>query len=605
MTKTETTPSYKVPAEAQPDQDSKAISPIERLPAELLSRIFILRAAVCVIGLSHTVQFTPTQFQKVMAHLYCSSYCWIRLTLVCHEWRNLALNTQQLWATLSPRMSPEFIRLAMVRSGTAPLTILSHPYRRVGTDFEVRGESLKLILSHLPRIRSVHVGDVKDLNILSSPALHLDAPLLENLIVDHGFKQPLSDSPIPYLSSLKLPSLSQLSLKEASLSSLTSIARPGLTLLAATTHGIPDSGLPALLDVLRGLPNLTRLELNLRGQTSPGQTRSLPTARRSTELTKLQALSLSDKRCSRATEWLLDHLVYPSPTKLAVEVSLREPDEDAVVKSVVRKMFSLNGSTQQDMSGPCSIAIKAGPSQLFTGGEPIVVFSSWDTLQSLDTLALSQVYANFDSPTPTPTATLRIQSPSALNTISQQFFVERNIGTVIRLYVDFHGGYMTSSQWVQLFRALPRLEEMIIQRSETVRLFIETTNPRNNQQESEQFLYPKLRVLRLDKVVFSVPDHPEFDVFPKLYSALHSLRAQGLQLGKLEILQPRNLLRKDFSKLIEPEIAERVAVLESQGDTIEIDEWEVLPEDFKLLDSEVSFNHNLRMRRDPHDLSGN
>ncbi|KAF6751762.1 hypothetical protein DFP72DRAFT_765402, partial [Ephemerocybe angulata] len=56
---------------------------------------------------------------------------WIRVTHVCHRWREVALNYPRFWSELNA-VPPRFMEFALARSGCAP--ILVHTWEEIPDD---------------------------------------------------------------------------------------------------------------------------------------------------------------------------------------------------------------------------------------------------------------------------------------------------------------------------------------------------------------------------------------------------------------------------------------------------------------------------------------
>lgn len=85
--------------------------PVNRLPSEILERIFLLTQP-------HYEDFVPKWPDR-------KSLQWLTITRVCARWRTVAINFSALWATidLSRNDSPDMGRAFLARSANAPLTI--------------------------------------------------------------------------------------------------------------------------------------------------------------------------------------------------------------------------------------------------------------------------------------------------------------------------------------------------------------------------------------------------------------------------------------------------------------------------------------------------
>ncbi|KAJ3546002.1 hypothetical protein NMY22_g2214 [Coprinellus aureogranulatus] len=135
-----------------------ATAPINRLPPEILSHIFL------------DVQKQEDSVETV---------CWVAVTHVCNHWRNVALKCTALWSHLAfPH--PDFTELMLSRSASAPLHV------EVNEDvFDPWFEDvLQKALSQVERIHTVDLvlPEGRGLEGILPPSLS-GAPVLEHLVL--------------------------------------------------------------------------------------------------------------------------------------------------------------------------------------------------------------------------------------------------------------------------------------------------------------------------------------------------------------------------------------------------------------------------------------
>ncbi|KAJ3522639.1 hypothetical protein NMY22_g11801 [Coprinellus aureogranulatus] len=116
---------------------TNTLSLTNRLPAELLARIFLKHA--------EAVAETWEDSKKLG---------WIKICHVCQRWRTVALGYAPLWSRIS-FAHPELMKLLLSRSKGAPLDITIHP--RWMDDRSLVRETLADIMSHTTRLRSVNL----------------------------------------------------------------------------------------------------------------------------------------------------------------------------------------------------------------------------------------------------------------------------------------------------------------------------------------------------------------------------------------------------------------------------------------------------------------
>lgn len=139
------------------------LSPMSRLPAELLSKIFDF------LVLDASVHYFAKNCVK--------SFDWIQVTHVCRHWRQVALNHTSFWGNIIctiPSWTPEFI----ARSKQAPIRII---HRSDDTRWRSRQiDSLILALSHTHRAKEIYLAGKASLLPRLISHLSCPAPLLES-----------------------------------------------------------------------------------------------------------------------------------------------------------------------------------------------------------------------------------------------------------------------------------------------------------------------------------------------------------------------------------------------------------------------------------------
>ncbi|KAI0058021.1 hypothetical protein BV25DRAFT_1326016 [Artomyces pyxidatus] len=145
-------------------------APINRLPAEVLARIFSYAAA-------------PGARQKTMASGHGSptqhDLGWIRHTFVCRKWRHVALDHATLWVNVDFALGYRWATEMISRAKSAPL-IVDRLVKRSPWQAD-------LIVENIPRIAvlrlETEVGDVFDTII---DGLSVPVPLLKVLCIKRG-----------------------------------------------------------------------------------------------------------------------------------------------------------------------------------------------------------------------------------------------------------------------------------------------------------------------------------------------------------------------------------------------------------------------------------
>lgn len=269
-----------------------SLSIVGCLPLEILIEIFLLASASPSLASAHP------------AHPPTRSYKWIRITHVCHYWREAALLSSRLWANISVRCSLECLEEMLARSKQAPLSAIADFSRPVGT---------QLVLDQLQRITGLDLSTRPRVS-QQQPTVPEHAPHLELLVLrfhdyfaDIGSKTPFDQC--------DMPRLTQLELYDNELVWGCGIFKPTLTSLSVTcNHRRLRSSLPELLDVLDTMPQLRSLQLR---HALPPITPELPSVTRQVSLTQLQSLSLTGT--TRQCVWVMQHLSYPVTTTMCLE----------------------------------------------------------------------------------------------------------------------------------------------------------------------------------------------------------------------------------------------------------------------------------------------
>ncbi|KAH9920612.1 uncharacterized protein B0H18DRAFT_956996 [Fomitopsis serialis] len=250
---------------AQQSLLTEGYAPVDNIPTELLVHVFLL------------VRDSTTTLS------------WISLTHVCRHWRNVALGTPLLWASIPVGRRPSFLRACLARSSDVLVDVifrhsLSHIDRLLGD-----------LRSHAGRVRMLKVlllsNDAAEqlLQDVVAPALRLE---------DLSFQRqtPSLNSTIPPLA---LPdrdwsSLRRLQLKGIALPKHASPLMSLTSLVLSNVIAGARVALEELLDKLGNCPRLEHLSISdscpsaLKGDDNKGSTRT-----HTIPLQTLQTLKLS------------------------------------------------------------------------------------------------------------------------------------------------------------------------------------------------------------------------------------------------------------------------------------------------------------------------
>ena len=242
--------------ESHLEQAVHSQSPIYRLPEELLSSIFVI--GVCQSGDQDS--------------LLVSS-----LMLVCRYWRDVVINSPELWATIciTPHDTLEKARRKLARSKSVPLDIT--------VDFPPRAENASGITENIIRAMdllrpSLWRARSFRLSVPNRPQAHAalmrckeDAPLLEilSICVFHSMQEDHYSSPCLPLFNGHTPRLSSCSFTSFNFGWDKRIVF-GLRVLQLSGYwnGFSPS-VDKLLEVLRGCPQLEELALRNMSDADP------------------------------------------------------------------------------------------------------------------------------------------------------------------------------------------------------------------------------------------------------------------------------------------------------------------------------------------------
>ncbi|KAF6756807.1 hypothetical protein DFP72DRAFT_1114265 [Ephemerocybe angulata] len=167
-----------------------ALAPTTHVPTEVLSHIFLfLRDELAEDLLSDS---TDSLRQS-----------WIRITRVCHHWREVALGCPALWADL--RFShPGLTRAMIQRSRNFPLTIIFDERSSKGMSLDLHDA-----LSEAHRLQSVQLRFQSSNSQFYFKEWHGETPLLKDLSIETSKRDPLTEEleSVSMLSTVERPSV--------------------------------------------------------------------------------------------------------------------------------------------------------------------------------------------------------------------------------------------------------------------------------------------------------------------------------------------------------------------------------------------------------------
>ncbi|KAI0710665.1 hypothetical protein C8Q76DRAFT_69011 [Earliella scabrosa] len=124
-----------------------AMLPVNRIPAEILAHIFTLRPSPAT-GRDR-IGWDSSESDKV------SSLHWLHLTLVCRYWRDIARGMPGMWRAVDVGSTPFWLVLCLEHSAQCTLDLAFH-------SLQFAPENFKTLLPHRHRIRSLWFKEVDE-----------------------------------------------------------------------------------------------------------------------------------------------------------------------------------------------------------------------------------------------------------------------------------------------------------------------------------------------------------------------------------------------------------------------------------------------------------
>ena len=211
------------------------MTPIFRLPVELLSEIFI---SACWVG-------WPLEFRK---DGLCPPESF-RLARVCHHWRKVALATPLLW-TRFEASGTEFTKNMLLRSSGAPLQVLVKP--------RTWHRETALVFDHLQRIEKLGISLFSGFDDITPRR----APLLRTLTCYDLDLPRAGTSYLRLLDRIDMPSLREVEIGATDVYWTSHVFNPNLTSLCIRLRIHPAKSLRQILPVLATMPLLEKLSID-------------------------------------------------------------------------------------------------------------------------------------------------------------------------------------------------------------------------------------------------------------------------------------------------------------------------------------------------------
>ncbi|KAH9926378.1 uncharacterized protein B0H18DRAFT_1118882 [Fomitopsis serialis] len=252
----------------------------------------------------------------------CWPYRWIVVSHVCRRWRAAALQCPRLWRRISATLNVDWTAELLRRSGVVPLEValdISFPLGRGD-----RGKSCELILTQLPRIRTLRLSASKPLSARIIQLLSGTAPMLKNLSISLPWTidlaRPEDDESAPFAALIRrerAPRLVSLNIYEVGMHIQGSCsATLKHIFIQLTADSVIRPYAPVFLDALRAMPSLEtitfkRCLLSQRQHILPPHSHL-----RAVELPRLKSINLTTDALECIM--LLNEMALPRLTHLAV-----------------------------------------------------------------------------------------------------------------------------------------------------------------------------------------------------------------------------------------------------------------------------------------------
>lgn len=278
--------------------DVKTTSPtitLSQFPVELIAEIFVLAQ-----GSDHSLPTWTTRRSSDW-----KQRTWLNVAGVSRRWRQIALDTPQLWDTLDLTSTASATAM-LERSKGAPLRLrCRRPF-----EYSPHNSIGEAIIHQFPRIQEFCISgaarNVKQLFQSFSSVEYVSLPVLQTLRMSCYLD--LLSLPRPIVSS-HMPGLRLIELLNFTLDSplppLPRLVRLHLSLQSDSNAGSWE----VLLHTLRNTPNLEDLSLSYVASGSPD-----PSAAMNVELSFLRTLRITSKDLVSSS--IFDYLKFPSSTKV-------------------------------------------------------------------------------------------------------------------------------------------------------------------------------------------------------------------------------------------------------------------------------------------------
>ncbi|KAJ3551826.1 hypothetical protein NM688_g4487 [Phlebia brevispora] len=530
--------------------------PISRLPAEVLSAVFVKYVADCWNEYILPSAYIPPIDLTLSTG---TPYAWLAILGVCRDWRRVAFLTHAIWTSVVP-LRCACVKFMLAHAGQLPLAIRLYCPSRPRSASETR-RTYHTVLQHLPRVHTVQLKIADDvlsqLIIMERRNPGVSALTIEELSIDAQDYRKDTLPTLPIFSTSEMPQLHSLDLRCASLPLLDTLVRPTLTSLTFTMKFmIPSGQFTGILERLPLLQHLTLyVGLPLRFSALLSDDDIGPSS--NVQLCHLKTLTLDG--CLSQVAGLLDVLMFPQDTSVVLWSRENPPMlatyREALSSIASKVVMSDRSSSESVLSASTfrlrSIAIRDGPSE--------VVLSS----------AACPWQAEFrDEPRPRLRLGIEEDHEEQLLAETIPYLLEPlDLSDLETMYASFRADH---SSWLRMFHArpLPRLENLFLEGNHVANnVLLALSTPRHlstalSLDTPQDFLMPSLKTLSLKYLILHGDSQKseEGDFMPRLKELLQDLADSVCKLKKLALIQCFNVQDQDVGALNDIHLEMSIAI---------------------------------------------
>ena len=544
--------------------------PVMRLPDELLVEVFVMY--VCRW---HSGSGSGTASGRTQASL-TSHYGWIRLTHVCHHWREIALHTPMLWTNIKVTRS-EVTAAFIARSGNLPLRVeASYMVRKFQTELYSLWKPLLRVASRIKSLREHH-----EVYTLKFPPLQANEYLCSELRVlelSYGRDGPQA---LPPCISTSLPHLHTLATRRVDVLNLKPLLAPSLKSLTLRELYVSFMW-PKFFRALGQLTALEHLTLEDSFLPLPDDYRELPLIiGEVVTLPSLRSLRLKSRALGVEPAWMLRNLSFPGDA--VFEIVHRNPDEiegallehnpatdDDDVQCLTEALeLRLSGATSGTLEPPLSILTLYLSHSFAPYGDkwPMVELRGWSSVIHLDgsTASDSTIRSAIeDNPSRFLMQWSPYQDEDNINMLLDQICRVQSLGQVQTLVVPVAAEFSGHLSSESLRRGLAHLRNVrsVFASGEGVESLLAAMRPAHPEEDT---LFPSLQILHLSnyffEITFGLGPRPWRERKPLGYRFLNdALRwrvEQGLRLPRL-VITNSHCIQAEYIEALRENVGELV-----------------------------------------------